>query len=290
MTNHEELSAMSGERPFENSPRLTLDEISIAGHRKTGGMFRITKKTLPKDRDTGFYETEETEKEQTLSVIFLKIRRQLVEKKKEVRKDGGDSFPTIRVTSEHTSKLDVVSVYDVLAKKFEYCTAEEAREKYPQLRTVQVVYVRYKGRIYRLLAKGTALGSQAWDKVSKEEKDKLGMSFYEYLSSFASDEHVYEYFTTLRPVFEEGANDYWTIRFSRGEKLNEEQMMVVAQNIRELHAFTEQHDAFVRGKAAQLAPAVAAAVVADDAFNAITEEDAPVEYPEAYDDTDAIPF
>ena len=158
------------------------------------------------------------------NVVFLKIRRKLVE-----RSQGG----TIALsTNEHTSAGEVVDLYGengFIASG----SAKALRERYTGLRTVQIVYALLLGKatvepeLVRIIVKGASLGSEA--------KDDKTTDFYKYISSFSKDEHVWEYVTQLNVVLEKGAKNYYCIDFKRGDKLDDAFLKLAFDKMKEVH-------------------------------------------------------
>jgi hypothetical protein len=102
------------------------------------------------------------------------------------------------------------------------------------LRTEQVVYIRYKSEIYRLSVKGASLSGT-------EETT----NFYQYLTSFANAE-VNWYETTTRLVPTKGGDghrSYYFIDFQAGDALSEAQKEQVYENIEYVHKNCTQVDA-----------------------------------------------
>jgi hypothetical protein len=250
MTN-DDLAAMSGETTYRGSQLPTLNEVSLNGDADKeekdgklvfkGGYFRkrlllgATKGEKPNEFNLG----------ETINVVFLKIRRKLVER----GKDG----KILRSTSEHNSKKDAVKLFDSKSKDPIMGVADDLRARFPGLRTVQIVYALLldgttEPELVKLTIKGASLGSEA--------KAESVMSFYDYLSSFKSEDHMYEYKTVLKPVLEEGNRKYFAIDFQRGDKLTPKGMEYAAAQLREIHAKCVEVDA---ARAAKIADGVVVA-------------------------------
>lgn len=217
-----DLSQMSGESASRRPKATVFDEIKIDG---AGGKFVKTMFTKPKDK-MGKFETEEIgEKAQ---VVFLKIRRKLIE----FQKDRG----LVRSTSEHNVGTDTVMMWGDDSQKG---VANDLRTKFPMLRTQQLIYcidVNTKQTV-KLQAKGASLGS--------EQKTEGVLKFYEYLQSFGKEEHFYEYITELNPIKEKSAlGQYYAITFSRGTKLTEAQMEKVGDAIEMIYEDTKAQDEY----------------------------------------------
>jgi hypothetical protein len=231
----QDLAEASGESTYRAPRTLELNEVSINGDadaievdgklERKGGYFR-KRILVGKPRDQ---KPEEVNLGTTIQLVFLKIRRKLVE-----RANKGE---IVCSTSEHNDKRDAVTLYVADGKQQVHGVAEDLRKQHPGLRTVQIVYALLLGHgdpeLVRLIVKGSALGSEA--------KEENVMSFYQYISSFPKTDHMWEYVTELRPVVEHGAKTYFTIHFSRGNKIDErtlalakETLMDVATNCREV--------------------------------------------------------
>jgi hypothetical protein len=185
-------SAMRGARPLElNEVSLNGDgsvsEIAPGQFKRKGGFFR--KRILigkPKD-----VKPEEIELGQEITLVFLKVRRRLVERARE-----GE---IVRSIGEHNSPSDAVTLYENATKQRFNGVAKDLREKFPNLRTVQVVYALLvtataEPELVRLIVKGASLGS--------EVKAEGVMDFYQYISSFTGDDHFYQFKTELSPILE----------------------------------------------------------------------------------------
>lgn len=212
---------------------LELNEVSLNGDGsvketppgsgnfvRQGGYFR--KKIFigkPKDQ-----KPEEIDLGKAITVLFLKIRRKLVERAK-----GGE---IVRSTNEHNSTNESVMLYETGNKDgTRRGVASDLRKQFPNLRTVQIVYallVQSSGvELVRLVVKGASLGS--------ETKDKNVPDFYEYISSFKGDDHFYQFKTELSPVIEEGKQTYYAINFQRGEKLSEKSYELAMEHMKAVH-------------------------------------------------------
>lgn len=139
--NEQDLAAMSGEAGYRGGRGLELNEVSLNGdgdvkeispgkYEPVGGYFR--KKILigkPKDE-----KPEEVKLGESITVVFLKIRRRLIER--------GNKGEVLRSTNEHNSKDDAVTLFEGSGKTAKRTNgiASDLREKYEGLRTVQVVY------------------------------------------------------------------------------------------------------------------------------------------------------
>lgn len=219
----ENLAEMSGETNYKKAPILKLNQIALNG--KTG---HFTKKLMLDEKgEDGKFQKQDMSGD--LEVVFLKHRRRLYKYSATERS---------METNEHTHKDEVVMLYGVNEKG----PASELREKYPMLRTQQIVYclVPKTGEVVRLLIKGASLGSEKTaDGVKK---------YYDYLGSFG-DEHSYQYKTILHPVEEQGQlGSYWCLSFVKGEKLTNEQLEKVGVKIKEVHEQISKVDEYYKNK------------------------------------------
>jgi hypothetical protein len=222
--------AASGESTYRAPRPLELNEVSINGDAdveetepgkfiRKGGFFR--KRILigkPRDQKP----TEERIGE-VASVIFLKIRRKLVQ-----RSGGGE---IVFSTNEHTAATDAVDLYD--SNGFVRSgSAKAIREAYPGLRTVQIVYALLlngedEPEVVRIPIKGASLGSEA--------KDEKTTNFYDYLSSFVGEEHMWQYITELHAVLEKGQKSYFCIDFKRGFPLDDTALKLALSHMKIVH-------------------------------------------------------
>jgi hypothetical protein len=243
-----DLAAMSGESVYRSPRPLELNEVLINGNadikevspgkfEREGGYFR-KRLLVGKARDV---KPEEVNLGKSVSVVFLKIRRKLVE-----RTQGGD---IVRSTSEHTGVNDVVDMRDAEGN-VESASAKWLREKHPGLRTVQIVYALLLGvnepELVRISIKGASLGSDA--------KEKTTNSFYQYLGCFDRSEHIWEYETVLSAVLEEGSKSYFCMNFSKGRKLDDDMQAIAVETLKQVHAKCVELDAARVSRRGQPAP------------------------------------
>lgn len=258
-----QLAAMSGEATYRSPRSLELNEVSLNGDT---GSFR--KKLLvgkPKDQ-----KPEEEPLGNRVEVVFLKIRRRLVERSRK-----GE---IVRSTNEHNTAMDTVVMYETEGRRQEVGIAADLRKKYEGLRTVQQIYAlllteKNPPELVRLIVKGASLGSEA--------KAKETDSLYSYFGKFGKDEHLVEYKTILTPVMEQGAKSYYCIDFKKGEKLSEEQLNYAVEQLKAVHEKCVEMDAARQQKTT---PKVADIQV---------DEPAPVDgidYPDEDIKVDEIPF
>ena len=219
-----DLEKMSGER--KQIPQLKLNQIRFNG--QSGEfMYKDILKGFKEEDGKKTYEEISIGKE--ISVIFLKIRRKLVAFRK-------DEKPL--TSQEHNSKESMITLYG--NSVVEVSDNDTLREKYPALKTQQILYVLYKGELVRLIAKGSALGSKV--------KDEKVHSFYTYIGSFkedGKDDHFYECYTNLYGVEEKSdLGTYQSMSFKAGEKLIDEEMKAVEENMKKAFDYRVEVDAY----------------------------------------------
>lgn len=156
-------------------------------------------------------------------VVFIKSRRKLVE---------SDQNGIVMSTTEHDTKDDYVLLFKD-GKKLDEGIGSDLREKYPKLRTWQVVYVRYKGEINRLTVKGLSLSNG---------ENKAG--YYDYLNSFDSEknEAMFDFMTNVsvvKPQIEGEVKNFFAFHYERGEELTDEQKSAVVSDFTMVHENAE---------------------------------------------------
>jgi hypothetical protein len=284
ITMQKDYASMSGESTYRAPRPLELNEVSLNGdaeiveeangtYTKKGGYFR---KRLLVSRANRDQKPEEINLGNTVDVVFLKIRRRLIER--------GQNGEILRSTNEHDNRGSVVNLYDPFTKQTIRNNAQALREQYSNLRTVQVVYALLCGpnepELVRVNIKGSSLGS--------DNKDPNVKTFYDYMGSFEKGEHMFDFVTKLTPVLEKGAKSYYTVNFERGEKLDEKQLAYALQRLEEVYEKCVELDAAAAAKA-EVAKDVSEVVVDPDAAldNALGGG---IEYPKEDINPDDIPF
>lgn len=263
MKSEQEMSMeeMSGERGYNRPPQLILNEIRINGN-KGKFIYRDVKAGLVEANGKKKY--PERELPEAIEVVFLKVRRRLVQFRK------GQKNLT---TNEHNHKGQVVTLFGA-DSGVEKEVAADLREKYQGLRTQQIVYALYNNELVRLIIRGASLGSQV---KPKEEHD-----FYSYISSFkdeGKDEHFYEHVTELYALQEEGElGSYYCIGFRQGRKLEDPEMDIVKENMKVAFNYCTAVDEFFGQDAEKIQKATA------------KEQLPTVEYPEEDIAPEDIPF
>jgi len=255
-----DLEKMSGER--KQIPQLKLNQIRFNG--KDGEfMYKDILKGFKEENGKKTYEEVSIGKE--IAVTFLKIRRKLVAFRK-------DEKPL--TSQEHNTKESLITLYGNSA--VEVSDNDTLREKYPMLKTQQIIYALYKGEMVRLIVKGSALGSAV--------KDEKVHSFYSYIGSFkedSKDDHFYECHTNLYGVEETGdLGSYVAMSFKAGEKLSEEEMKAVSENMKKAFDYCVEVDAYFNKDKEEIVKEESAKPERTDG----------VEYPEEDINPDDIPF
>jgi hypothetical protein len=225
-----DLSELSGESAYRSPRAIELNEVSLNGDadvfetagklERKGGFFR---KRILVGRTNRDEKPQEVDLGKSVSVVFLKIRRKLVE-----RADKGE---IIRSTNEHNTQKDAVMLFDSRTNQSVRGVAADLRKLHEGLRTVQVVYALLLSQtaepeLVRLTVKGASLGSEA---KAKEVPD-----FYTYIGSFPRNEHIWQYATELTLALEQGRKSYYAINFTRAEKLDEETLALAETKLKEV--------------------------------------------------------
>lgn len=223
-----EILARTGEKNLKKAPELRLDSLRMNGAK---GEFILTE--LTKDKDANGQYPKVSMPGGDLQIVMLKHRRVL----SQFVKNG-----TPLRTNEHTHKDDYVMLFGPNKKGI----ASDFRQQYQGLRTRQIIYCYIPSlkRIVRLEVKGASLGSQV--------ESKEVMKYYDYLGSFGKGESSAEYFTVISLVEEEGdLGKYFVMKFSRGERLDDEQFGKVAEMIREIADHCDAVDEYYAKKNAR---------------------------------------
>lgn len=206
----EEINKMTGADNY-NRPQLTKRK-SIRIDGKKGGLI-ITYLNEPKDEFEGYRQEIINE---PINVVFLKIRRRLMQ--------GSKDQGIVKYTNEHDDINDSVSLFIKDGEKTEG-PAKYLRELHPELKTEQIIYVRYKGEICKLSAKGLSLRGS--DNTT---------NFYQYISN---NRDWYKFQTKIVPT---QGDEYHFIDFQRGNDLSEEQLAEVIKDIQEVYENCKEVD------------------------------------------------
>lgn len=222
------LKEMSGERDV--APVLKLNEIRVNGQT---GQFMYKDILSGRNEETDKFAEKEIGPE--ANVVFLKIRRRLVQYRK-------DKKPLI--SQEHNSRYDTITLWGnedgvVVGSN------DDIRARFDGLKTQQIVYALYipkegEKELVRLIVKGSSLGSYA--------KNEETPSFYDYVSSFkedGKDEHFYEYVTRLFSVKEDGQlGPYFAASFEKKEKITDEGLKDVEEAMKKAYTYCIDLDEF----------------------------------------------
>lgn len=203
------------------APKLELPEVRLDGR---AGEFVFVE---TKDKDYN----KTTIGSLPIKVNILKIRKRLVD------------FNSGYTTTEHVSSRDEIVLFkpkDPNDRKrgvdVERGISSDIRTKYKNLKTEQIVYSIYDGKLVRLIVKGGSLGTP---------NDPNGSGFYDYLSSFDEDRHAWEYETVITPVKKKnGAVSYTAMTFAKGAELDASQLDLTGDNMKLLYEFFQKVDAY----------------------------------------------
>lgn len=220
-----ELDSMSGAGQ-QSSSLINLDEVQLNGK---DGTFNIKYRTKDKVKEGDKEKFEKKELGDILKVVFLKKRRKLVQR--------GKKGTVLRQTSEHSSSNDVVTLFNYETGKNEVGVASELRDKYPEMRTNEVMYAMdlESGTVFRLILKGSSLHMQ--------EEVKGITLFYDYLKEFTGDDRFYKYETRLEPKPVEGQlGTIYAINFERGRMVTEDEFKLIADKIKSFNASCVAYD------------------------------------------------
>lgn len=226
------LKEMSGERDI--APVLKLNEIRINGQT---GQFMYKDILAGRNEETDKFKEEAIGT--SISLVFLKIRRRLVQYRKDKK---------LLITQEHNSRFDTLTLWGddegvIVGPN------DEIRKRFEGLKTQQIVYALYTSKagekeLVRFIVKGSSLGSR----VKTEETP----SFYDYISSFkedGKDEHFYEFKTKVYTVEEEGQlGKYYAASFEKGDKLTEGELEDVITFMTKAYDFCVSTDEFYKSK------------------------------------------
>lgn len=268
----DDIAAMTGEQNFGGMRGTPRDELKLVGRslNDQGGYFKLVLMTQPKvpvaGQDGKTYETYNFQNfslEEKITLVPLIVRRRLIEK----NQDG-----LVRWTSEHDQPSDIVQLFGEGKDKG---PADMMRDRYPNLRTEQIVYCRYKGQIIRLKARGLSL--------RKPERGEVHTSFYQYFTSFQHPDRFWQYSMEIKPVkVHAKSGENWAIDFRRGAKLSDEQIELVKANIRDVYAENKKLDDFYN----RLSPTAVAKAEGAPAISDGIEDI----YPEEESNPEDIPF
>lgn len=255
--NTAELDAMSGTGQ-QSAQTLKLDEVQLNGK---DGSFVIKHRTKEKVKDGDREVYPKTELKGTYKILFLKKRRMLIER--------GARGVKVRETNEHNLPTDMVTLYNRETNKSEIGVAKELREKYPNLRTHEVIYGQnlVTGEVLKLIIRGSSLHM---------ENEAKGMTlFYDHIKSFTGEDKFYLYETELVPTeVQTDLGTVYAINFVRGRKITDEEFKIAAAHIKSIHASITQSD--IVPKQATVPSAVAEPVIDyDETDGTVNVDDIP---------------
>lgn len=209
---NEELARMSGESEVRQV-RYVVPVLKFNG--STNAWTKLTQ-----DKDNQF---NSEELEAAPEVVFLKLRRTL----QSYEKAEGGGIRTY--SNEHNSRSDHLTLFErrpgtQKAKMIDQGSVDELRNRYPNLRLKQNVYVLYNDDVLKVGIRGKSLGS-----------------LFEYLQSFEKGEHMHQFITKLDSHEEtnEGGLTYYVMDFVKGKPSD---LTKVAEKIREVHKNLETQD------------------------------------------------
>jgi len=217
---------LTGQINYQSKERLILNEVLLNGDK---GYLR-KRVWVGRTKADEMEKPQEVELGQTANVIFLKIRRKLVER--------GGKGEIARASGEHNTVNDAITIYENREEVFNG-PAKEARKRYEGLRTVQIIYALLsmpvsEPELVRVTVKGASLGS--------DSKAEGVFDFYQYLGSFG-DDPICDFVTKLGVVQEHGMKDYYAMTFERGEKVPERLRPLVMEKLQLVHDYAMKYDA-----------------------------------------------
>lgn len=235
-----DLSHMSGEDNYKASLMPKYDEISLDGNY---GVYKVKHVTQPKEKvmedgkEKEKYPTTEIGKR--LELVWLKVRRQLVESS-----DEG----TIRQTNEHNNKLDFVTIKHFNGQKEETMMASLINGdtgKYPKMKVRQIIYALdlTDGHVYRVISKGMSNSMQTKPKEIVDGKEVEPVLYFDYIFNMGKDEHFYTQTNVMeaKEVKTKIGMKFYS-NFSKGRDLTPEEMELVTAKMTEVHEAIVKYD------------------------------------------------
>lgn len=225
--NNSEMAKYAGEE-YYRKPSLNFPTIKFNG--KDGKFYSVRK-------ENDEWVNEEIGSQ--ISCVILRIRRQLSKFGKDGREMG---------TNEHNHSSSNVTLFDYFQKKnIASGKASDIRQQFPELRTEQILYIlidnieSQASKIVKIRVKGASLGS--------ESKPKDSIPFYQYISNYGKDEHLWQFKTSLIGKEEKGKlGSYYAISFEKGIQLSEEELADIVTDMKSLSEAIEQVDSYQGGK------------------------------------------
>lgn len=189
------------------SNRIKLNEITLDAE---DGVF-IYKRFLELKNEDGSYPSDKL-KTPTLEGVIVAVRRKL--------QYWSDADGKTYATNEFNRNDEEITFYGPTGS--EKGTAESLRKKYPNLKTLAIIYFLSSktGELVRLNCKGLGL--------QPEENKMLDYKgLFQYLGTFEGDESPSEYYTIVKFVAKDitkgrKTKTYQAMRFERGDSINDE--------------------------------------------------------------------
>lgn len=213
--NKQDMAALSGERDLRKVALPVYDEIALNGN---DGIFYRKFKTKPKVKNGDNEEFEKAPIGNRIEYVWLKLRRQMVER-------NGEG--TVRQTSEHNTKKDNVTIYHYNGQATEDNVPAESLNgetgKYPKMKVWQWIYAYDidNNRIVKIKVKGGSLRMQ--------EKLEGATLYYDYIQNMEKDEHFYTQTNVmLGTKYKTKLGDKFYSDFSKGRELTDEEVSKVA--------------------------------------------------------------
>lgn len=279
--NEQDLAMMSGETNYQNVQLPVYDELVLNGN---DGIFTKVFKTKPKvqiidelDGSTKeVYEREVVGK--TIELVWLKLRRKLIEKTQE---------GVVRQTSEHNTKKDIVSIYHyngmATQHGIEASTINGDTGLYPKMKVNQIVYAMdiKDNHIYKVILKGGSL--------SMQERLPTATLFYDYISSMGKEEHFYTMLNVMTgTAYKTKLGVKFYCNFTKGRGLAIDEQKIVGEAMLDIHTKLKAYD---DSKATQKADPIKAPTVAGKGMDDIPSIDyGDIDYGDANVNPDDIPF
>jgi hypothetical protein len=221
----EDVEKMSGGDLYKRAPKnLLVNEVKLNGEKGEFLLLDLVNKVKGE-------KTVQTSLGGQVNVIFLKHRRRL---------NGWNNDQERYWTStEHNAKTDICYLFGADEKGI----SGDLRNKHEKIVETQHLAYAFLLRkdlpreLVRVVIRGASLGSKSTEKgVTK---------LYDYLASFAKNEHSYEYVTEMFAVKEKGKmKEYFVTDFKRGAKMPDDKMPVVLEEIKRIYEVAQEQDEY----------------------------------------------
>lgn len=257
------MAMFSGDSDYKSMPAFTrYDEVKMGG---SSGVFNLTR--FSKDKVGDAYESVKCE--EPVKVVFLKVRRKLVEFEEKT---------LVRTSHEYNSPKQLITLSDGSQGE-----EKELKKQFPKLKAHIVIYALYKHGGETMTVKIPVSGSSLFT-----DDDDQPLRFYNYMQTFGKDEFTFEYMTVMKSSAMQGDNGtYYAMEFARGEKLDDSALMFVEKSAEKLAGEIESEDASNAKRLPKIWSKAEAAV--DKKFNDLTSG-SEIAYPEEDINPDDIPF